>query len=94
MILCSRNKQNHKNKGETGILSMNFAFDLRGVGLVKATFSFHFTSSTGPREREALYKKVMNGASAPWANPINIDLNTLQRQMNDKTIHNAPHHVS
>jgi hypothetical protein len=38
MILCSRNKQNHKNKGETGILSMNFAFDLRGVGLVKATF--------------------------------------------------------
>jgi len=44
---------------------------------VKATFSFHFTSYTGkhpsPREREALHKKVMNGASGPWAYPINID---------------------
>jgi hypothetical protein len=33
MILCSRKKQNHKNKREEGILNMNFAFDLREVGV-------------------------------------------------------------
>jgi hypothetical protein len=32
MILCSRNKQNHKNKREKGILNMNFAFDFKGRG--------------------------------------------------------------
>jgi hypothetical protein len=33
MILCSRNKQNHKNKREKGLLNMNFAFDFKGVGV-------------------------------------------------------------
>jgi hypothetical protein len=33
MILCSRKKQNHKNRREEGTLNMNFAFDLRGVGV-------------------------------------------------------------
>jgi len=33
MILCSRKKQNHKNRREEGTLNMNFSFDLRGVGV-------------------------------------------------------------
>jgi hypothetical protein len=33
MILCSRKKQNHNNRREEGTLNMNFAFDLKGMGV-------------------------------------------------------------